>query len=137
LAANQPEDALKEADVARNQFPLSRGIASQYANALMAAHHYDDAISYLRDQTQLYRKEPRLQEKLARAYSAVGKRALQHLALAESYALSGSVPSALEQLGFARKAPDATFYDLAVIDARERELKQQWKDEMKDNKKGR
>jgi predicted Zn-dependent protease len=137
LAANQPEEAVKEANFARTQFPLSRGIAGQYADALIAARHYDEAMHYLRDQTQLYRQEPRLQESLARTYSALGKQALQHMALAESYALSGSLPAALEQLALARKAPDASFYDLAVIDARDRELKAQWKDEMKENKKTR
>ncbi|MGZ3236440.1 MAG: beta-barrel assembly-enhancing protease [Burkholderiaceae bacterium] len=135
LAANQSEEALKEADAARAQFPLSRGIAGQYADALIAARHYEDAMRYLRDQTQLYRQEPRLQESLARAYSALGKQALQHMALAESYALSGGLPAALDQLALARKAPDASFYDLAVIDARDRELKAQWKEEMKEKKK--
>jgi predicted Zn-dependent protease len=75
-----------------------------------------------------------LQENLARAYSALGKLALQHMALAESYALSGSTSEALEQLTLARKSPDATFYDLAEIDARDRELKQQWKEEIKERK---
>jgi beta-barrel assembly-enhancing protease len=135
LAANQSDEALKEADAARVQFPLSRGIAGQYADALIAARHYEDAMRYLRDQTQLYRQEPRLQENLARTYSALGKQALQHMALAESYALSGVVPAALEQLALARKAPDASFYDLAVIDARDRELQAQWKEEMKEKKK--
>jgi predicted Zn-dependent protease len=135
LAANQSEEALKEATAARAQFPLSRGIAGQYAEALMAARHYEEAMQYLRDQTQLYRQEPRLQENLARTYSALGKQALQHMALAESYALSGSVPAALDQLAMARKAPDASFYDLAVIDARDRELKAQWLEEMKEKRK--
>ena len=135
LAAKQSDEALKEADAARVQFPLSRGIAGQYADALIAARHYEEAMRYLRDQTQLYRQEPRLQETLARTYSALGKQALQHMALAESYALSGSVPSALDQLAIARKAPDASFYDLAVIDARDRELKERWKEEMKEKKK--
>lgn len=135
LAGNQAEEALKEADTARTQFPLSRGIAGQYSDALLAARHYQDAVQYLRDQTQLYRQEPRLQESLARAYSALGKQALQHMALAESYSLSGSTPAALDQLALARKAPDASFYDLAVIDARERELRAQWKEELKESKK--
>jgi len=75
-----------------------------------------------------------VQDLLAKAYAAQGKQALQHMALAESYVLQGSLPAALEQLGIARKAPDATFYDQAMIDARERDLKEQWKDEMKETK---
>jgi predicted Zn-dependent protease len=82
---------------------------------------------------QLYRQEPQLQDQLAKAYAAQGKQALQHLALAEFYALNGSLPAALDQLGIARRAPDASFYDQSVIDARERDLKARWRDEMKES----
>ena len=61
---------------------------------------------------------------LARAYAEQGKQALQHMALAEYYALTGALPASLEQLRIARSSVDATFYDQAVIDARERELLQ-------------
>ena len=135
LGANQPAEALKESEAARTQFPLSRGIARQYAEALLEARRYDDAARYLRDQAQLYRQEPQLQELLARTYAAQGKQALQHIALAESYVLSGSLPAALDQLAIARRAPDASFYDQAVIDARERELQARFRDEMKENQK--
>ncbi len=132
LAANEPAEAVKEVEAARAKFPLSRGIAGQYADALIAARRYDQAVNYLRDQAQLYRQEPKLQDQLARVYAAQGKQALQHLALAESYALSGSMPAAIDQLGIARRSSDASFYDQAVIDAREREFKARWMDEMKE-----
>ena len=137
LAANQPAEAVKEADAARAQFPLSRGIAGQYADALIAAARYDDAMRYLRDQAQLYRQEPQVQDKLAKVYASQGKHALQHLALAESYALGGSLPAALDQLSIARRAPDASFYDQSVIDAREREFQERRREELKDEQKGR
>ncbi len=137
LAANRPAEAMKEAESALTQFPLSRGIARQYADVLIAAGRNDDAVHYLRDQIQLYRQEPQLQERLAKTYAAQGKQALQHMALAESYALSGSLPTALEQLSIARRAPDATFYDLSVIDAREREFQARRRDELKDGQKER
>jgi predicted Zn-dependent protease len=135
LAANQSADALKEAEAARAQFPLSRGIARQYADALIQAARYDDAARYLRDQAQLYRQEPQLQDQLAKTYAAQGKQALQHLALAESYALSGSLPAALDQLNIARRAQDASFYDQAVIDAREREFQARWREVLKEGQK--
>ncbi|RJG04593.1 M48 family metalloprotease [Noviherbaspirillum sedimenti] len=134
LAAKQPLDAVREAEAARTQFPLSRGIAHLYADALLAAGRGDDAVRFLRDQTQLYRQEPQLQERLAKAYATQGKQALQHLALAESYALSGSLSSALDQLNIARRAPDASFYDQSLIDAREREWQVRFKEEMKESR---
>jgi predicted Zn-dependent protease len=103
---------------------------------LLEAKRYDDATRYLRDQAQLYRQEPQVQELLARTYAAQGKQALQHIALAESYALQGSLQASIDQLSLARHAPDATFYDQAVIDARERELQARIREEMKDNQKG-
>jgi predicted Zn-dependent protease len=129
------QQAVKDAEQAHQQFPLSRAIARQYADALIAASRFDDAARYLRDQVQQYRAEPKLYEQLAKTYSAQGKIALQHMALAESYALSGALPAAVDQLDIARKAGDVSFYDQAVIDAREREIKQRQKDEKEDDKK--
>ena len=135
LAAGKFADAVKLADAARTRFPLSRGLARHYADALLAAGRNDEAIAYLRDQIQLYRQEPELQNQLAKAYAASGKRALQHLALAESYAQNGSLPAALDQLGIARKSADASFYDQSLIDAREREFQERWREELAETKK--
>ncbi len=127
--AGKTAEAVKLADAARERYPLSRGIAHQYADALLADGRRDDAIAYLRDQAQLYREEPQLQGLLAKAYAEEGKKALQHLALAEEYALDGSLLAALDQLGMARKGGDASYYENSVIDAREREFKERWNDE--------
>ena len=95
----------------------------------------EEATRFLREQTLQYREEPKLHELLAKAYAAQGKQALQHIALAESYALGGGKQAALDQLGIARKAADASFYDMALIDARERELKELRREELKEAKK--
>jgi predicted Zn-dependent protease len=129
LASAHPAEAVRLADAARDAFPVSRAIARQYASALIASRRYTDAVAYLRDQAQLYRDDAKVQDFLAQAYAGQGKRTLQHLALAESYALNGTLPAAIEQLAIARRAPDATFYDQSVIDAREREWKARFKDE--------
>jgi len=135
LAAGRPVEAAQLAALAREKFPISRGIARQYANCLMAEGRNGDAVIYLRDQAQLYRQEPQIQDLLAKVYAAQGKQALQHLALAESYALNGGLLTALEQLSIARKAPDASFYDNSVIDAREREFKTEWNEQQEELKK--
>jgi predicted Zn-dependent protease len=134
LGAGQAEEGIKLADEARSAFPLSRGIARQYAQALYRAKHFDDAVSYLRDQAQLYPAEKELHDLLAKTYAAQGKEALQHMALAESYALGGSLPAAIEQLNLARRAPDASYYDQAVIDARERDWQAKVREEMKERR---
>ncbi|WP_229445503.1 M48 family metalloprotease [Massilia sp. Leaf139] len=140
LAPGQPQEviqqALRDAQAATNRYPLSRALARQYADAMINAGKLDDATRYLRDQVQLYREDPKLYDLLARAYSKQGKIALQHMALAESYVLAGALPAAVDQLNFARKASDVSFYEQSVIDARERELKARQKEE-KEEEKGR
>ncbi len=133
LAPGQPaaagQQAVALADQARQRFPLSRAIARQYGEALIAAGQFEEASRYLRDQIQQYREEPKLYDMLAKAYARQGKIALQHMALAESYVLAGAVPAAVEQLNIARKAKDVSFHDQSVIDARERALKEQQREE--------
>jgi hypothetical protein len=65
----------------------------------------------------------------------MGKIALQHIALAESYALLGGTQAALDQLQLARKSTDASFYEQAVIDARERDWQAKRREAMGDKKK--
>jgi len=137
MAASKPAQALKEAQAARTAFPTSRGFAMQYADALIASGQKEEAVRFLRDQAQLYRSDVDVQEHLAKAYAAQGKQALQHLALAESYALNGALPAALDQLQIARRSPDASFYDQSIIDAREREFQQRRREELKETKEAR
>jgi len=133
MAPGQPAamkiQAEHEADAARQRYPLSRALAHQYAEALIANEKYDEVARYLRDQAQQYREETKLHDMLARTYARQGKIALQHMALAESYVLTGALPAAVAQLDLARKARDVSFYDQAVIDARERELQARQKRE--------
>jgi hypothetical protein len=49
--------------------------------------------------------------------------------------LLGGTLAALDQLALARKAPDATYYDQSVIDARERELQAKRREELGEKKK--
>jgi len=138
MAPGQPPEmlaeAMREAEQAHQKFPLSRALARQYAETMIAAGKLDQAAQFLRDQVREYREEPKLYNQLAKTYAAQGKIALQHMALAESYVLTGATPAAVDQLNMARKAKDVSFYDQAVIDARERELQQKQKDEKQEKK---
>lgn len=138
MAAGQPAavqaQALQEAEAARQRYPLSRAIAHQYAEALILNNKFDEAARFLREQSQQYREEAKLHDLLAKTYAKQGKIALQHMSLAESYVLAGALPAAVAQLDLARKAGDVSFYDQAVIDARERELQARQKQEKEDEK---
>ncbi len=132
LSSNQSAEAVREARAAMNRFPSSRAIAHQYASALYASKRYDEAAKYLRKQVQSYRDDPDLQRQLAKVYDAQGKKALMHMALAESYGLIGAYQAALEQLKLARQSSDVSFYDQSMIDAREREWKKIIRESLKE-----
>ncbi|WP_329605331.1 M48 family metalloprotease [Undibacterium fentianense] len=136
MGKKRPDLAVAKAKAALRDLPLARGLAHQYAEVLIEAKNYKEAEAFLRDQISLYRREAKLQHLLAKSYAAEGKQALQHIALAEAYALEGALPAALAQLDIARLDPDVKYYDLSVIDAREREWKEKRKEELEDEKKG-
>ena len=131
LINNQSAEALKLAQQARTQYPLSRAITMLYVDTLLATGKRDEAILFLRDLVQMNKQDQILYQVLAKAYADQGKLALQHMTLTEYYVLAGSLPAALEQLRLARAANDASFYDQAMIDARERELQVTWKEMLK------
>ncbi len=137
LAAQQHDLAIKEAEQALQDFPISRGIANQYAEVLLAAKRADKAADFLRDQLQMYRQEAELHNLLAKVYAAQGKEAMQHFELGEAYALQANWAAAVQQLDIARRAKDAQYYELAQIDAREREWKEKLKEEKEAEKKRR
>lgn len=137
LAAKQSELALKEAEQALQDYPISRGIANQYAEVLLAAKRADKAADFLRDQLQLYRQEAELHNLLAKVYAEQGKEAMQHFELGEAFALQANWAAAVQQLEIARRAKDAQYYELAQIDAREREWKEKLKEEKDAEKKRR
>ena len=131
IVANKPQEASREALAALARFPTSRTLSYQFADALFKEGRYETASQYLRRQKQIYRNDQALRNMLAKVYDAQGKIALMHLELAESYSLAGGLSAALEQLALARQAPDVTFYDHSIIDAREREWRARRLEELK------
>jgi predicted Zn-dependent protease len=123
------DDAVQFARESTSRFPISRLIGLNYVDLLQASNRHDDVIAYLRDQLAIPRSEPKYFELLARSYSALNKRTLQHQATGELYAMMGATPAAIEQFQMARKAADADFYVLSEVDARLRQLTQQLKEQ--------
>ena len=78
----------------------------------------DEVAALARAAAQQWPGDPQIWALLARAESARGRRAAQHAALAERYALAGALAAAIEQLTLARSAGDADFVTLSRIDAR-------------------
>lgn len=137
IAEKKYDYAIREAEKSIEQLPLSRGLVYQYVEALLAAQKVGQAESYLRDQLVLYRQDAKLQNLLAKVYEIQGKQALQHIALAEAYAIQANWRAAMQQLNIARREKDAQYYEQSVIDAREREWSVLHKEELVDEKRKR
>ncbi|MBC3863864.1 M48 family metallopeptidase [Undibacterium jejuense] len=137
LGSKQFDLASSAAKEAIQRLPLSRGLVYQYVEALLDAKKEETAGIFLRDQIMLYRQDAKLQNLLAKVYAAQGRQALQHIALAEAFAIQNSWTAALQQLDLARLEKDAGFYELSVIDANERDWKENHKQELAEERKRR
>lgn len=132
LAAGQLKEALKLAKLCQQTFSGSPTMVHRYADILMQAKHYAELSRFLRKEVKNYPEDIELIKQLANVYDLLGKRALMHMALADTYALVAAYPTAVEQLTLARNSPDVTFYDQSVIDAKEREWKAIIREEQKE-----
>ncbi len=132
IARKDPAGAAKLLEAAQKRFPANESLRYALADALILADRPVDAAAGLRQALQGRTDDARLWQLLARANAKLGKRAGQHRAQAEAYALQGSLPAAIEQLELARKAGDGDFYDLSAVDARLHEFKERLQEERRE-----
>lgn len=116
------------------RFPLHQGLIYGYAAALIKLQRFADALGFIDTQLQNYPQDVRLYKMRAESHAGLGRRALQHQALAEVFALQGRTPAAVEQLELAQRAGDANFYEMSAIDARLREMKRRQLEEIKEKR---
>lgn len=124
LAANQPKDAATVLGAALKRSSGYRPLAYLYARALLRAKRPADALSFIRDQQQVWASDVRFHTLAAEAYLALGQTARFHLSQAEAYVLQDRIGPAMEQLQLAQKQKDGDFYTHSIVDARLRELKE-------------
>ena len=122
IAGGEVEKGLASYREALRANPDRRALTYGYVDALIAANKAADAVQFLNVRMDGRPADPQLYEFQARAYTALGKRLLQHRALAEVYALRGNFPGAIEQLQIAQKAGDGDFYQKSSVEARLKEL---------------
>lgn len=116
------------------RFPLNQGLFYGYGGTLIAAGRFEEALHFAELQLQSYPQDVRLHRMRAESYAGLGRRAQQHRALAEAFALQGDTAAAIQQLQLAQAAGDADFFEMSVIDARLRELKQRHVEELKEKR---
>lgn len=122
VAAGELEKGLATYRDALRANPGRRALMYGYADTLINARRSGEALEFLASRLDSRGQDPRLYQLQARGYAATGKRLQEHRALAESYALRGNLPAAIEQLQIAQKAGDGDFYQQSSVEARLKEL---------------
>lgn len=112
---------LVTAAVAR--YPDYRPLRYAQVDYLQLLGQHPEALANLAELVKTYPRDAHLFELQAKSYVAMGKRLLQHQALAESYMLQGALTAAIEQLQLAQKSGDGDFYQLSSVEARLRQLR--------------
>lgn len=134
MSRNDAAGALKILRPAIARYPQERSLVYAQVEALLVAGQPQDALRVTVDDLQIYPSDLRMHGLQAKTYAALGKRLLQHRALAEVYVLQGQLLAAIEQLQLAQKAGDGDFYENSTVDSRLRELKRRQVEEAKEAK---
>jgi len=134
IASGDIDGGLKVYRDAMVRFPMNLALVYGYGDALVKARRFADSLRFAENQLQNYAQDIRLHRLRAESYAGLGRRAQQHLALAEAFALQGQTETAVNQLLFAQQAGDGNFYEMSVIDSRLRELKQRRLEELKEKR---
>ena len=100
------------------RFPTNYALVYGYGDALTSQKRYAESLQFAESQLQLYPEDVRLHKLRAESYAGLGRRAQQHRALAEVFALRGRLRRRWNELQLAQRAGDTNFYELSVIDAR-------------------
>lgn len=134
IAQTEVDGGLRVYRDAMVRFPLNQGLLYGYGRALIDTRHFNEALAFVESQLQKYPEDVRLHKMRAESFAGLGRKARQHQALAEVFALQGQTAGAVEQLQLAQKAGDANFYDSSAIDARLSELKKRLLEELKEKR---
>lgn len=125
FARKRPQAAIETLEAAAKRFPDHRPLAYALIDAHIRAANGPKAAELARAGTLRDGDDIRMWALLSRAESLSGRIAAHHRAQAEVYVRQGSLPAAIEQLEFARRAKDGDFFEMSAVDARMRTLKEE------------
>lgn len=101
--------------------PQYKPLLYGYTDALIIAGRAGEAAEFAASKTSAWPDDARFWKLLARAEASLNHKLASHRAEAESLAVLGNLPAALEQVNLGLKAGDGNFYELSSAEARRRE----------------
>jgi predicted Zn-dependent protease len=128
LAQNNIPEALAVYSDALKLFPKNRGLIYGNAEALLSLNRSQEALVFLEKGQQEYPDDDHLYELQSQAYTQQNKNLMRHRAQGEAYYRAYDLAGAIEQMELAVKAGDGDFYQLSIVEARLKQLRQQLDD---------
>ncbi len=122
VAQNNPEKVAAHYAAAIKQYPQNRALVYGYADHFLALKQTKEMIALVKAKQSLYPNDAHFYELLAKAYFVEGKDLLRFQAQGEAYYRQYNVDKAVEQMGFASKAKDGSFYEKSIVEARLKDL---------------
>ena len=124
LESGRFDNALDRYRVGMTAYPGYKPLLYGYADSLLNASRARESASFLASQLSTWPRDARFWRLSGEAHTRLGEHLQSHRAVAESFALSGNLKAAIEQINLAIKADDGGFYELSAAEARRRE----WQD---------
>lgn len=105
-------------------YPDHRGLIYGYAELLLATGQWESAIKLLKEKQTTFSWDPYLYELESQAWTQQGKNLLRHQAQGEAYFRRYNLAGAVEQMELAARSGDGDFYQLSIVEARLKQLRQ-------------
>lgn len=122
VAQDNPQKVAQHYDIALQQYPDNRALIYGYADHFLALKQTKPLIELIKAKQPLFPRDAHLYELLAKAYFLEQKDLLRFQALGEAYYRQYNVGKAIEQMEFATKANDGSFYEKSIVEARLKDL---------------
>ncbi|WP_047552333.1 M48 family metalloprotease [Methylotenera sp. G11] len=131
VARNNPQSAAAKYASALARYPDNRALIYGYAEHFLAIKQPDNAIRLVLSKQARYVDDAYFYDLLAKAYTMQNKVLLSHQAQGEAYYRKYDLARAIEQMDLAAKANDGDFYQISIVEARLKQLRQMQGDDKK------
>jgi predicted Zn-dependent protease len=124
VARNNPQQAARQYAAAIKLYPDNRALIYGYAEHFLAIKQPDKTINLVKEKQALYPDDAYMYDVLAKAYTIQNKVLLSHQAQSEAYYRKYDLVRAIEQMDLAAKASDGDFYQISIVEARLKQLRE-------------
>lgn len=118
VAQDKPSEAGKLYAAGLKEYPKNRGLIYGYAEHFLASRQPAKMVALVKEKQPYYPDDPYLYQLLSKAYYMENKSLLRFQAQGEAYYRQYNLAKAVEQMDFAAKAQDGTFYQKSIVEAR-------------------